>query len=136
MTFQMRIWQKLASTLLVSNNALEHHEWPLYPISRHEGVDIKALLEMEVLLQEGAWPDGFSPEESENLAYLAKCHSQLPGACQDGAVDKWQAKNLMTLLSKDLRKSCRQGYSDHNSLYAKLWQDGNLMLVPAISHLL
>ena len=34
----------------VSNNALEHHEWPLYPIPGHEGVDMKALLEMEVLL--------------------------------------------------------------------------------------
>ena len=33
-----------------------HHEWPLYPIPEHEGVDMKALPEMEVLLQEGTWP--------------------------------------------------------------------------------
>ena len=34
----------------VSNNAHEHHEWPVYPILKHEGVDMKALREMEVLL--------------------------------------------------------------------------------------
>ena len=34
-----------------------------------------------------------------------------------------------------LRKSYRLGYSDHNSLYARLWRDANPMLVPAISHL-
>ena len=116
----------------VSNNAHEHHEWPLYPIPEHEGMDMKALLEMEVLLQDGIWPDGFSPEEREDLARLAPTgHSELPDACQD----KWQARNLTTSLSKALRKSCRLGYSDHNSLYAKLWQDTNPMLVPAISHL-
>ena len=53
------------STCNVSNNAHEHHEWPLYPIPEHEGMDMKALLEMEVLLQDGTWPDGFSPEERE-----------------------------------------------------------------------
>ena len=121
----------------VSNNAHEHHEWPLYPIPEHQGVDMNALLEMEVLLQDRKWPDGFSPEERENLARLApKCHSQPPDACQDGAVsDKWQARNLTTSLSKALRKSCRLGYSDHNSLYARLGRDANPMLVPAISHL-
>ena len=45
--------------------------------------------QMEVLLQEGTWPDGFSPEERENLARLAPqcpregahvCHRQ-PGCC-------------------------------------------------------
>ena len=125
------------STCNVSNNAREHHEWPLYPIPEHEGVDIKSLLEMEVLLQDGKWPDEISPEEHENLARLApKCHSQLPDACQDGALgDKWQARNLTTSLSKASRKPCRLGYSDHNSLYARLWQDANPMLVPAISHL-
>ena len=41
------------STCNVSNNAHEHHEWPLYPIPEHKGVDEKALLEMEVLLQKG-----------------------------------------------------------------------------------
>ena len=89
------------------------------------------------MLQEGTWPDGFSPEERENLARLdPKGLSQPTDACQDGAVDdKWQARNLTTSLSKALRKSCRLGYSDHNSLYAKLWQDTNPMLVPAISHL-
>ena len=98
---------------------------------------MKALLEMEVLLQDGKWPDEFSPEERENLARVApKCHSQRPDACQDGAVgDKWQARNLTTSLSKALKKSCRLGYSDHNSLYARLWQDANPMLVPAISQL-
>ena len=55
----------------VNNNAHEHHEWHLYPIPEHKGMDMKALLEMEVLLQEGTWPDGFSPEERENLARLA-----------------------------------------------------------------
>ena len=70
------------STCNVSNNAHEHHEWPLYPIPEHEGMDMKTLLEMEVLLQEGTWPDGFSPEERENLARLTpKCHSQPPDAC-------------------------------------------------------
>ena len=125
------------STCHVSINAHEHHEWPLYPIPEHKGVDMKALLEMEVLLQDGPWPDGFSPEEQENLARLApKCHSQPPDACQDGAVDdKWQARNLTTSLSKALRRSCQLGYSDRNSLYARLWQDANPMLVPAISHL-
>ena len=111
------------STCNVSNNAHEHHEWPLYPIPEHEGMDMKVLLKIaEVLLQDGTWPDGFSPEERENLARLApRCHSQPPDACQDGVVDdKWQARNLTTSLSKALRKSCRLGYSDHNSLYAKL----------------
>ena len=90
---------------------------------------------MEVLLQEGTWPDGFSPEERENLACLApKCHPRAPDACQDGAVDdKWQARNLTTLLSKTLRRPCRLGYSD--PMYARQWQDANPMLVPAISHL-
>ena len=99
-----------------------HHEWPLYPIPEHEGMDMKALLEMEVLLQDGTWPDGFSPEERENLAHLApKGHSQPLDACQDRVVDdKWQARNLTTSLSKALRNSCLLGYSDHNSLYAKL----------------
>ena len=46
------------STCNVSKNAHEHHEWPLYPIPKHEGVDMKVLLGMEVLLQEGTWPDG------------------------------------------------------------------------------
>ena len=41
------------STCNVSNNAHGHHEWPLYPIPEHEGVDEKALVGMEVLLQEG-----------------------------------------------------------------------------------
>ena len=124
------------STCNVSNNAHEHHEWPLYPIPKHQGVDMKALLEMEVLLQDRKWPDGFSPEERENLARLApQCHSQPPDACQDGAVDdKWQTRNL-TSLSKALRKSCQLGYSDHNPLYARLWWDANPKLVPAISHL-
>ena len=59
----------------VSNNAHEHHEWPLYPIPKHDGVDEKALLEMEVLLQVGTWPEGPSPEEHDNLARLApKCY--------------------------------------------------------------
>ena len=91
---------------------------------------------MEELLQEGTWPDG-SPEERENLARLApECHSQPPDACQDGAVDdKWQARNLTTLLFKALRKYCRLGYSDNNSLYARLWRNVNPMLVPAVSHL-
>ena len=106
------------STCNVSSNAHEHHEWPVYPIPKHEGVDMKALLEMEVLLQEGTWPDGFTPEERENLARLApRCHSQPPDACQDRVVDdKWQARNLMTLLPKlkALRKSCRLGYSHHS----------------------
>ena len=46
---------------------------------------MKALLELEVLLRDGTWPDGLSPEERENLACMAaKCHSQPPDACQDG----------------------------------------------------
>ena len=52
------------------------------PYPEHEGVDMKALLEMEVLLLDGKWPDGFSREERENLARLApRCHSQPPDAC-------------------------------------------------------
>ena len=51
-----------------------HHEWPLYPIPEHEGhprsmVDEKALLEMELLLQEGIRPDGFSTEERESTIF-------------------------------------------------------------------
>ena len=45
------------STCNVSNNAHEHHEWPLNPIPEHEGM---ALLEKEVLLQNGTWPDGLA----------------------------------------------------------------------------
>ena len=105
-----------------------HHKWPLCPVPElpkplcpvpeHEGVDEKALFEMEVLLQEGIWPDGFSPEERENLARVApKSRSQAPEACQDSALnDKWQARSLTTLLQKALRESCQLGYSDHNSL--------------------
>ena len=59
------------STCDVSNNAHEHYERPLYPVPEHEGVDMKALLEMEVLLQDGTWPDGFSPEERENFGAKA-----------------------------------------------------------------
>ena len=136
----MSILQKLALTplvMLTSNNAHEHHEWPVYPIPKHEGMDMKALLEMEVLLQEGTWPDGFSLEERENMAHLApKCHPQAPDASQDSVVDdNWQARILTTSLSKTLRKSRRLGYSDRNSLYARLWRDANPVLVPAISHL-
>ena len=47
----------------VSNNAHEHHAWLLYPIPKHDGVDVKEFLAMEVLLEERTWPDGFSPEE-------------------------------------------------------------------------
>ena len=88
------------STCNVSNIAHEYHEWPLYPVPEHEGMDEKALLEMEVLLQEGTWPDGFSPAERENLARLApECRCQAPEACQDSALDnKWQARNLTTSL--------------------------------------
>ena len=43
---------------------------------QREGVDEK---QMEMLLTEGTWPDGFSPEERENLARLApNGHSQPP----------------------------------------------------------
>ena len=63
----------------------DHHEWPLFPIPEHEDVDMKALVEIEVLLKEGTWPDGFSPEERQNLAYLTlKCHPQPPDACLVG----------------------------------------------------
>ena len=41
------------STCNVSIASHEHYEWPSYPIPKHEGVGEKALLEMEVLLQEG-----------------------------------------------------------------------------------
>ena len=76
----------IESTCNVSNNAHEHHEWPVYPIPEHEGVDMKALLEMRVLLQEGTWPDGFSPEERKSLAWFgSKVPSSgircLPGWC-------------------------------------------------------
>ena len=58
------------------------------------------------------------------------------GSRVDGAIgDKWQVRNLTTSLSKALRKSCRLGHSDHNSLYARLWGDANPLLMPAISHL-
>ena len=91
----------------------------------------------EVSLKEGTWPNRSSPDERENMARLApKCHPQAPDACQDGVVDdKWQARNFTTSLSKAWRKFCRLGYSDHNSLYARLWRDAKPMLVPAISHL-
>ena len=42
-----------------------HNEWRLYPMTRDEGVD-EELLETEVLLKDGTWPDGFSQEEHEN----------------------------------------------------------------------
>ena len=31
-------------TCNVSNHAHEHHEWPMYPIPKHEGADEKELL--------------------------------------------------------------------------------------------
>ena len=49
--------------------------------------------------------------------------------------DKWQARNLTSSLSRALRRSCRLGYSDANSLYAKLWRDVNPMILPSASHL-
>ena len=89
MTFQMRIDLLEAGidcTVNARINAHEHHEWPIYPIPKHEGVDKKAHHEIDVLLQEGTRPDGFSPEERENLERFAlECHSQAPEACQDGA---------------------------------------------------
>ena len=43
----------IGSVCSVSNNAHEHHEWPFYPIPKHEGVKEKELLKMEVLFKEG-----------------------------------------------------------------------------------
>ena len=49
--------------------------------------------------------------------------------------EKWQARNLTTSLSRALKCRCRLGYSNGNSLYAKLWREVNPMLLPNISHL-
>ena len=36
----------------ISTNAHEHHEWPVHPIPKQEGMDVKALLEMQGLLKD------------------------------------------------------------------------------------
>ena len=41
------------STCNVSNNAHEHHQWPLFPISVHAVVDEKELLQMEYCSKKG-----------------------------------------------------------------------------------
>ena len=99
----------------------------------------QALLDMEELLKEGTWPDGYSPDKQENHVLAAQKHRprlQAPDACQDGAKGaQCQARNLTTLPIKALRpQSCRPRNSDCSSLHARLWHDVNRMLVPAISH--
>ena len=110
-----------------SNNAHEHPEWPTYPILEQEGVVGKALHEWEELLKEGTWPDGLTPEHLENLQKLGRDEMKSQtGASLDGPPDeKWQARNLTTSLSRALKSRCRLGYSNGNSLYAKLWREVN-----------
>ena len=76
------------NTCDISNNAHEDHdrEWPVYPVPQQEGMDEKALLEMEELLKEGTScrPDGLDPDERERLARLAEDRQlQAAPACGD-----------------------------------------------------
>ena len=121
----------------ISNNAHEHHEWPVYPIPEQEGVDEKALQEWEELLKEGTWPDGMTPEHRENMQMLGRDQmgSQTGPSSDSPPDEKWQARNLTASLSRALKRSCRLGYSNDNSLYAKLWREVNPMLLPSVSHL-
>jgi len=52
-------------------------------------------------------------------------------ACGDSTENdklKWQVRNPTAILSKLLGKSCRLGYGDGNSLYARSLRDSNPML--------
>ena len=51
----------IASTCNVGKKAHEHHEWPLFPISEHEGADTKVLLAIEVFREnlESIWMTQF-----------------------------------------------------------------------------
>ena len=119
----------------ISNNAHEHHEWPVRPIPGQEGMDEKALLEMQGLLKEGTWPDGLRQDERERMAALMAGRQATPAAALGNGAedDKWQARNLTASLSRALRRSCRLGYSDADSLYARLWRDNNPMMLPSLA---
>lgn len=93
----------------ISNNAHEHHEWPVHPIPEQEGMDEKALLEMQGLLKEGTWPDGLRQDEHERIAAtVAGCQATSAAALWKGPKDdKWHARNLIASLPRALRRSCR-----------------------------
>ena len=124
----------------ISANAHENHEWPTYPVPEQEGMDDKELEKWEELLEEGTWPDGYTPEKRESMQKHAngqrdpqtEDHSD---AASDDKYDKWQARNLTTSLSRALKRSCRLGYSNDKSLYFTLWQEVKPLLLPNISHL-
>ena len=56
--------------------AHENHEWPTYPVPEQEGWDDKALAKWEELLEEGTWPDGYTPKKRRTfflLLFLLAC---------------------------------------------------------------
>ena len=124
----------------ISPNAHENHEWPTYPVPEQEGVDDKELEKWEELLEEGTWPDGYTPEKRESMQKHAngQRHPQTEDhsdAASDDKYDKCQARHLITSLSRALKRSCRLGYSNDKSLCFTLWQEVKPLLLPNISHL-
>ena len=79
------------------------------------------------------------PEARRAKTIAASMAGRQPAAAaangQGAEDDKWQARNLTSSLSRALRRSFRLGYSDANSLYAKLWRDVNPMMLPGASNL-
>ena len=150
----------MKSTCNGSNHACEDHEWPSYPTPELEGVDEKELLEMDILLTEGTSPDGYSPEEREDLAHVAQrghpycgmvAEKMTPANASSSRqqtsifLQYMQIQACWTQIShnvplqgfEETLLTQVQSLGDPNCLYAKLalWRDANAMLVPTIPHL-
>ena len=106
----------------INNNAHEHHEWPICPMPEHQLLEVEQLQEMETELVEGTWQDGNAKEDSrQDQSQLAR--EGTPGEIQSqgmGDNSQWQGRNLSTSLSTALKRACRLGYSNAESLYVKV----------------
>ena len=80
------------------------------------------------------WPEA---RQRERMTALVAGHQATSAAASgEGAKDdKRQARNLTAFFSRAQRRSCRLGYGDANSLYARLLREVNPMVLPSASHL-
>ena len=121
-------------TSAVKNTAHELHQWPIGPMPEQEVTDAKHLQEMEDMLVEGTWPDGDIAHSHEDGPLRAQSQPD-PQAADKDEGGGWQIRNLASSLSTALKRSCRLGYSNADSLYVRLWKDVVPMLIPDLSHL-
>lgn len=76
------------------------------PDPEQEGMEQKALLEMDYMLTEGIWPDGLNPDEHARIVGCWRCWLAASQLRQLPAEDeKWQSKKLFDPF-KSLRRSC------------------------------